>query len=94
MIRLVPLVLCLFLFGGGCATARRSEAPRGQQPSTKSPLVVVLVVDQMRSQYLEAYGNRFTSGFRRLMDEGAWLFWRPVGRLFLFALQPVAVRQP
>lgn len=40
--------------------------------STRSPLVVVLVVDQMRAQYLVDYGDRFTSGLKRLRDEGAW----------------------
>jgi len=72
MTRLVSLVLSLLLVSSGCATARHSEAPRPGPPAAKSPLVVVLVVDQMRSEYFDAYGARFTSGFRRLMDQGAW----------------------
>lgn len=72
MIRLVPLALCIVLAGSGCATARRSEAPGAGVPAAKSPLVVILVVDQMRSEYFEAYGHRFNEGFRRLLDEGAW----------------------
>lgn len=35
-------------------------------------LVVVLVVDQMRADYLVRYGSLFEHGFTRLMQEGAW----------------------
>jgi predicted AlkP superfamily pyrophosphatase or phosphodiesterase len=35
-------------------------------------LVVVLVVDQMRRDYIEDYGGPWTGGLRRLRDEGAW----------------------
>ena len=35
-------------------------------------LVVVLVVDQMRADYLERYGPLLTKGLRRLSDQGAW----------------------
>ena len=35
-------------------------------------LVVVLVVDQMRRDYIEDYGGPWTGGLRRLLDEGAW----------------------
>jgi len=34
--------------------------------------VVVLVVDQMRSDYVERYGHQWTRGLRRLLDRGAW----------------------
>ena len=44
-----------------------SSAPR------RTPkLVVILVVDQMRADYIEEFGQNWTSGLRRLMDEGAW----------------------
>lgn len=51
----------------GCASA-----PRQQAVTRRAPLVVVLVVDQMRTSYLEQYGSRFTGGLKRLVDEGAW----------------------
>jgi arylsulfatase A-like enzyme len=51
----------------GCASARS-----GGEQAVRSPLVVVLVVDQMRTEYLDALGPQFTGGFRRLVDEGAW----------------------
>lgn len=42
------------------------------QPAATGPsLLVIVVVDQMRSDYLTRLGSRFTGGFRRLLDEGA-----------------------
>jgi hypothetical protein len=35
-------------------------------------LVVMLVVDQLRTDYLTNYGRHFTGGFKRLRDEGTW----------------------
>jgi predicted AlkP superfamily pyrophosphatase or phosphodiesterase len=35
-------------------------------------LVVVLVVDQMRRDYIDDYGGPWKGGLRRLLDEGAW----------------------
>jgi len=35
-------------------------------------LIVILVVDQMREDYLERYSVSWTGGLRRLMDTGAW----------------------
>jgi len=62
MNRLVALVVLVLL-----------AAPR---PSTADPappkLVVIVVVDQMRREYVEEYGGRWTKGLRRIFDEGAW----------------------
>ncbi len=60
-------VLLLAGVAAACASAPRAPAER-----ERKPLVVILVVDQMRSEYLEMLGARFTGGFRRLLDEGAW----------------------
>lgn len=35
-------------------------------------LVVVIVVDQMRTDYITTYGHQWTKGLRRLVDTGAW----------------------
>jgi predicted AlkP superfamily pyrophosphatase or phosphodiesterase len=44
-----------------------------QTPAPNAPrLVVMVVVDQMRSDYLQEYASRFTGGLKRLMEEGAW----------------------
>jgi hypothetical protein len=46
--------------------------PAPVQPARPPRLVVLLVIDQMRADYLEWYGGRFTGGLQRLMREGAW----------------------
>ncbi|HEY3383891.1 MAG TPA: alkaline phosphatase family protein [Vicinamibacterales bacterium] len=47
-----------------------SAAPPTPRPIPK--LVVILVVDQMRADYIEKFGQHWTGGLRRLLDEGAW----------------------
>lgn len=42
-----------------------------QTPSVPK-LLVVLVVDQMRADYVERFQDQWTKGLRRLIDEGAW----------------------
>jgi len=50
--------------------SRRASAARGT--IAKPKLVLVIVVDQFRYDYLERFGDLFGSrGFRRLMNEGA-----------------------
>jgi predicted AlkP superfamily pyrophosphatase or phosphodiesterase len=50
------------------------RVPRG--PVAKLPqrpkLVVILVVDQMRADYVEKFRSQWTAGLKRLVDEGAW----------------------
>lgn len=46
--------------------------PAARQPVSARPrLLVVVVVDQMRADYLTRLDGRFAAGFRRLLDEGA-----------------------
>lgn len=41
--------------------------------SAQAPkLIVILVVDQFRADYVTTYGHHWTKGLRRLLDEGAW----------------------
>ena len=62
---LVSLVVAFLLLAVCVPLA--STAPR------RTPkLVVILVVDQMRADYVEKFGQNWTSGLRRLMNEGAW----------------------
>jgi predicted AlkP superfamily pyrophosphatase or phosphodiesterase len=49
----------------------RPPANAAAQP-TRPKLIVLIVVDQMRADYLERYSSGFTGGLRRLMREGAW----------------------
>ena len=68
MIKLLAVLFSLVVIAGGCA----SPPQRVETPARRAPLTVVLVVDQMRAEYFDAYGARFTAGFKRLMTEGAW----------------------
>jgi predicted AlkP superfamily pyrophosphatase or phosphodiesterase len=51
-----------------------SAAPRLQQPpgAGRPRLIVILVVDQMRADYLERYAPLLTRGLHRLSEQGAW----------------------
>lgn len=51
--------------GGAPATAAEL------QPGTAPKLVVMLVVDQFRADYVDLYSSRWTAGLRRLLREGA-----------------------
>jgi predicted AlkP superfamily pyrophosphatase or phosphodiesterase len=48
------------------------RSPPAAAASGRPALVVVLVVDQMRRDYIDDYGKPWTGGLRRLIDEGAW----------------------
>ena len=45
---------------------------RQQAPATKPRLVVIVVADQMRADHLVTFKHRWKSGFRVLLDEGAY----------------------
>ena len=64
MRRLLVLVPFFLLLGG-------APLPRTIAAEGPPALVVVLVVDQMRRDYIEDYGGPWTGGLRRLLDEGA-----------------------
>jgi predicted AlkP superfamily pyrophosphatase or phosphodiesterase len=65
----------LTLFGAACAPPA-AQAPAATNATTSLPraarpaLVVMLVVDQFRQSYLDRYGDLFTGGLRRLLDQG------------------------
>src|ERR1700675_3985776 len=40
--------------------------------SSKPKLVVILVVDQMRGDYVDKFQQQWTGGLKRLVNEGAW----------------------
>jgi len=47
-------------------------AARPAKPFQKPKLVVLLVVDQMRADYVDKFRFAWTGGLKRLVDEGAW----------------------
>ncbi len=61
-ILVVALAACVG-FPHPAATAGPDRSPR---------LVVILIVDQMRGDYIDRYGQQWSKGLRRLLDRGAW----------------------
>jgi len=69
--RFVPAsVLAVVVATGVAHPARGAVQPAAGAGAPK--LVVILVADQMRADYLERYSGRFTGGLRRMMQNGAW----------------------
>jgi len=76
--RLTPIIVVLLLALAALplsSDAQRQTSPRGSGARGAMPkpkLVLVIVVDQFRYDYLERFGDLFGSGgFKRLMNEGA-----------------------
>src|SRR5690242_1401971 len=65
-------LLLLFFFlslpARGQTTAAKPSKSEG-----KPKLVVLLVVDQMRADYVDKFHFQWTGGLKRLVDEGAWI---------------------
>jgi len=47
-------------------------APKTAIVPARPKLVVVIVVDQMRADYIEKFRKQWTGGFKRLLGQGAW----------------------
>jgi predicted AlkP superfamily pyrophosphatase or phosphodiesterase len=62
IVRALAPALCALCVAVG-SPAAQSDAPR---------LMVIVVVDQMRADYLTTFGTRWHSGFRTLLDRGAY----------------------
>lgn len=52
------------------ASAQQPAPPAAARPAVPR-LVVILVIDQFRADYVEMYGHQWTGGLRRLYDRGA-----------------------
>jgi len=70
---IVVFLLALTLFPQSSGAQRQaSRSGTARAATTKPKLVLVIVVDQFRYDYLERFGDLFgAGGFRRLMNEGA-----------------------
>ncbi len=79
--RAMTWMLAFLLFSGlaavprsiGAAETRESPAPyqRGTGPA-RPKLVVLLVVDQMRADYIDKFQHQWSRGLQRLIAHGAW----------------------
>ena len=82
MIRSIGLVLAAAIFVLVEAThgqtppevARRAQKPSSApaMPRRHPKLVVMIVVDQMRADYIDKFRGQWTSGLKRLVEQGAW----------------------
>src|SRR5215469_5697348 len=62
-----------FLFAGaGNAQAPRTSAVKKAQKPARPKLVVLIVVDQMRGDYVDKFRGQWSGGFERMLTEGAW----------------------
>jgi predicted AlkP superfamily pyrophosphatase or phosphodiesterase len=52
--------------------AHKSSTKDDARDSSKPKLVVILVVDQMRGDYVDKFQQQWTGGLKRLVNEGAW----------------------
>src|SRR5712692_8984407 len=57
---------------GRATTAKRTPAAAIRKTPARPKLVVLLVVDQMRGDYVDKFLPQWTGGLRRLVEEGAW----------------------
>ena len=52
--------------------AKPAPMPKATNSPARPKLVVVIVVDQMRADYIEKFRGQWTSGLKRLVEQGAW----------------------
>jgi predicted AlkP superfamily pyrophosphatase or phosphodiesterase len=57
------------LFALAAISPAAAQTPKSPQ---RPKLVVLLVVDQMRGDYVDKFRGQWTGGLKRLVDEGAW----------------------
>ncbi len=74
-----PLKICFAALGivllaaaAVCGQTQNKTTPKAQAPPRRPKLVVMLVVDQMRADYVEKFRAEWSSGLKRLLEEGAW----------------------
>jgi predicted AlkP superfamily pyrophosphatase or phosphodiesterase len=68
-----PAMLCsMAVFFVIAAAAQTAKFPAALKSLQRPKLVVMLVVDQMRGDYVDKFRGQWTGGLKRLVDEGAW----------------------
>lgn len=55
-----------------CAQAPKAATAKKAVGASRPKLVVMLVVDQMRGDYVDKFQGEWKGGLKRLMEEGAW----------------------
>lgn len=70
----VGIATTLLLAGTACAQAPHAKPTelKSTVRATRPKLVVMIVVDQMRADYVDKFRDEWTGGLKRLVEEGAW----------------------
>ena len=63
--------LCVGLVACLCLALLTCQAPEPEPADGRPRLLLVVVVDQLRADYLDRFDSLWTAGMRRLLDEGA-----------------------
>ncbi len=71
VLALTAIGTALLAMGAG-AQGSKTQAIKKVEKPTKPKLVVLLVVDQMRGDYVDKFRGQWTGGLKRLLTEGAW----------------------
>jgi predicted AlkP superfamily pyrophosphatase or phosphodiesterase len=71
VLALATFGVALLASGVGAQGSKPTEAKKAEKP-TRPKLVVLLVVDQMRGDYVDKFRGQWTGGLKRLLTEGAW----------------------
>ena len=81
-VKVRPLAIAVLLAAFTCTAVQAQQASTRKPPATtphvtpKAParpkLIVLLVVDQMRGDYVDKFRSQWTAGLKRLVDQGAW----------------------
>src|SRR6266567_4280444 len=69
ILALLPLAMAILV---SSLVGAQSRLPAAAKAYVKPKLVVLLVVDQMRADYVEKFLPQWTGGLKRLVEEGAW----------------------
>jgi arylsulfatase A-like enzyme len=61
----------VFILAAATAVAAAIALSHAQAPAASPSLLITLVIDQMRFDYIDRYGSRWNAGLKRLVTEGA-----------------------
>ncbi len=68
----VSFAMALLTVTAFAAQVPKKTATKGTLHPSHPKLVVMIVVDQMRGDYVDKFRGQWTGGLKRLVDEGAW----------------------
>jgi predicted AlkP superfamily pyrophosphatase or phosphodiesterase len=66
------LAMAMMLAPQNCAQVQAPAHPAAPKPADRPKLVVLLVVDQMRADYVDKFRGQWSGGLKRMVEEGAW----------------------